>query len=562
MFTVKDFLSLPSFQEFEIISGHKGLTNTIASVNIMDNPDAIDWFSVGELLLTSGYFFANNSQLQDKIMHQLKSINCPALCIKPQRYLGTIPENMRILSNELDLPIIQLSYGFSFSKIMTRVNEELTGKYDLINRQSIDIAAVFFELSLYGGGLEDIAKTLCQLTDSTVMLSDENWNILHNEPTSESPFFNNPSGSSPTQPLEFLKSITDSLPYNLHQIQKPIVRSYEIDHVAIHFIFMPVYFHDVHYGYIIVCNRHNILSESTTIVLEQGAMTFALERIKNDQIIRARNRVRRDFLEELITGQIPSKEILQTLAEEHDINLSLSYVAVVFSLTFQNSYLIDDLMLKNQEENKQLKSLLSYLDRQGGIHGETSLYFSKKNKIIFLLGLNKELTSQAIKKRIEIKIKSLTERFPTIGIQAGIGQTVSHLFNIKSSYKEASETIKMLEQNHQIVVGHHDDFLVQHLLLYNLPEEKMITFIEKVLGPLLSPKNSHPLEFLESLEGLIHNRMNLAETARALFIHRNTLLYRKEKLEEILQLDFKDNEDLLKIDLALRFYKYMSEKKV
>ena len=52
MLTVRKFLELPAFQELKIVSGFQGLDNVISSVNIMDNPDALDWFSPGELLLT------------------------------------------------------------------------------------------------------------------------------------------------------------------------------------------------------------------------------------------------------------------------------------------------------------------------------------------------------------------------------------------------------------------------------------------------------------------------------------------------------------------------------
>ncbi|MGO1356085.1 MAG: PucR family transcriptional regulator ligand-binding domain-containing protein [Alkalibacterium gilvum] len=83
MLTVKRFLELSPFYELKILSGHNGLDNIITSGNIMDNPDAIDWFSVGELLLTSGYFFKDSPELQNNIMKQLKDLNCPALCIKP-----------------------------------------------------------------------------------------------------------------------------------------------------------------------------------------------------------------------------------------------------------------------------------------------------------------------------------------------------------------------------------------------------------------------------------------------------------------------------------------------
>lgn len=75
MLTVRKFLELPVFSEFKIVSGINGLDNVISSVNIMDNPDALDWFSPGELLLTSGYFFKDSVEMQNQVVRQLRSIN-------------------------------------------------------------------------------------------------------------------------------------------------------------------------------------------------------------------------------------------------------------------------------------------------------------------------------------------------------------------------------------------------------------------------------------------------------------------------------------------------------
>lgn len=86
MLTIRQFLKLSSFIDLKLLAGEKGLDHIITSVNIMDNPDALDWFSPGEMLVTSGYFFKDSKEAQEKVMKQLKNINCPALCIKPKRY--------------------------------------------------------------------------------------------------------------------------------------------------------------------------------------------------------------------------------------------------------------------------------------------------------------------------------------------------------------------------------------------------------------------------------------------------------------------------------------------
>ena len=119
MLTINQFLKIPEFNEFKLVThtSEASLENSISAVNIMDNPDAIDWFSPGELLLTSGYFVKDDFAKQKIAMHKLKNINCPAICIKPHQYLKTISEEMIALAEVLDLPIIELPYGLSFSKI-------------------------------------------------------------------------------------------------------------------------------------------------------------------------------------------------------------------------------------------------------------------------------------------------------------------------------------------------------------------------------------------------------------------------------------------------------------
>ena len=111
MLTVNDLLHLEPFKEFKMISGFEGIHNRISSVNIMDNPNALDWFAPEEVLISSGYFFQDDENMQEKILRQLKLINCPALIIKPFSYLGKVPDNMLTLSNELQLPIIEMPYG-------------------------------------------------------------------------------------------------------------------------------------------------------------------------------------------------------------------------------------------------------------------------------------------------------------------------------------------------------------------------------------------------------------------------------------------------------------------
>lgn len=56
-------------------------------MNIIENPDAFDWLTPNELLLTTGYIFQDDEELQNKIIQELSKVNCAGLVIKMRRYL-------------------------------------------------------------------------------------------------------------------------------------------------------------------------------------------------------------------------------------------------------------------------------------------------------------------------------------------------------------------------------------------------------------------------------------------------------------------------------------------
>ncbi|WP_264737661.1 helix-turn-helix domain-containing protein [Cytobacillus firmus] len=62
-----------------------------------------------------------------------------------------------------------------------------------------------------------------------------------------------------------------------------------------------------------------------------------------------------------------------------------------------------------------------------------------------------------------------------------------------------------------------------------------------------------------TLENFFINNLNLTETSKAMFIHRNTLIYRMEKIKEILNTDLKHSEELLRIQIALKIFRILKK---
>ena len=102
------------------------------------------------------------------------------------------------------------------------------------------------------------------------------------------------------------------------------------------------------------------------------------------------------------------------------------------------------------------------------------------------------------------------------------------------------------------------DLSVYRLLLQIEHNPEMIAFQEEVLGALIAHENS--MELLRTLEAYFEHNGNLSQTAEAMYIHRNTLLYRMERIAEITNLDLNDPENRLALQLALRIQRMTGPK--
>lgn len=560
MLTVRKFLELPAFHEFKIVAGIEGLDNVISSVNIMDNPDALDWFSPGELLLTSGYFFKDSYEIQDRVVRQLRSINCPALCIKPKRYLGNIPQNIILLADELNLPVIELPYGIPFSKISNIIREEISGNYDILNKKSLDIHQAFFKISLQGGGVSKISKALSEMISNPVILMDKFFNIINWSDIEENPYPLKDYLDNDSNNTIIDTKYINSLPPEFELLQKPLARQLDIGENTIDTVIAPVYIQNIHYGYILVWKTVKDLSDIDYIALEHSTMSFALERIRNNEIERTKNRIRRDFLDELLMGKITDIENLKYLCDIHRININLSYAPVVFSLDF-HGHEEYDLIEKKRYEDVKVLEVLNFLDNFGNNKPYVIHCLSIHGQIIVLIGFRKEAFDggiQSIKTLCYEIVEEAESNLDGITIHAGIGGTSKNLMDLHHYFNQALEALRLVKKGpSQKKICHFDDFVVHNFLEENISNIDMRKFFENTLGELYKYDKENGTELILTLEAWIENNLNIAKTSRYLYAHRNTVLYRIDKISSILNSDLKDANELLKYQLALKIYRLL-----
>ncbi|MBQ3140789.1 MAG: helix-turn-helix domain-containing protein [Clostridia bacterium] len=138
----------------------------------------------------------------------------------------------------------------------------------------------------------------------------------------------------------------------------------------------------------------------------------------------------------------------------------------------------------------------------------------------------------------------------------GIGTAVVGIRELARSYKEAQvamEVGKVFDNGEQIV---RYDHLGIARLLYQLPRNSCEMFLKEVFRK--DTLESLDSETLFTIDMFFENNLNVSETARKLFVHRNTLVYRLDKIKKITGLDLRELDHAIVFKVALMVRKYLN----
>ena len=145
-------------------------------------------------------------------------------------------------------------------------------------------------------------------------------------------------------------------------------------------------------------------------------------------------------------------------------------------------------------------------------------------------------------------------------VVVGIGTTVDNLKDLARSFKEAQTALevgKVFDTEKTIVA--YDNLGIARLI-YQLPTTLCETFLREIFkrGSI----DSLDQETLFTIQRFFENNLNVSETSRKLFVHRNTLVYRLEKIKKITGLDLREFDHAIVFKIALMVNRYLKSNPV
>lgn len=194
-------------------------------------------------------------------------------------------------------------------------------------------------------------------------------------------------------------------------------------------------------------------------------------------------------------------------------------------------------------EKDQNPVILSHIESRIVKGRSDILYLVKDHKLYLLFHQLKQA-------KLEERFVKLIEQY---GVYCGVSTVFTSLTN-RQAYAQQAElahkTAKLLEQSSCCLSF--PEVLAESLLLQPVKDFLPENIIPKMLQSLISYDQSHETELAKTLETYLYQRNDINKTASALHIHRNTLIYRLNKIRDLTEADIDDPETAWLLQLVFR----------
>lgn len=519
------------YRKTNVLAGESGLSNEVLNVTITDAPDAFPWYRTGDFIVTTGYPFTSNKDWKEGLWDFLNEVvkrGGAGIGIKMGRYIPYLPDRVIKFADQNHFPILELPGEPSWTDIIvpaiTEINKQQ--KYEL--EMTHKVYKRFQTLLKNGSSLEELAELLENFMDCPVTIYIRAFNLIVNTSGVE---------LSQGKVEEIISGITAAP-----------------DHTA-----RTIYTHredfTVRWNYnasrlvstVFVWGLNAPLSAWKKAALEQMAIITSVETERLRTIANTYQHFRNDFLDTLLSEHTLKREVILRRAKEVDWEMKDRYKVVILDCPEDNTNEGD-----LPESQRKLNILGDFTNELRWLLPKTLTGLDSQNHLILLV------TEDVDEGTISKNLKLMAERLKIKIIVGGLGRT-SELESLNSSYKEALLALKVAEteaqgaprKDMQLWMSDFARLDVERILFSEDPRSESEKLVKEYLHKVIEYDEKNGGEILTTLKTFINNNANYDATAKVMFVHKNTVRYRINKIRKLTTLDPDKMKDLMLLQLAV-----------
>ncbi|CAC9830022.1 MULTISPECIES: PucR family transcriptional regulator [Enterococcus] len=531
-----EVLALPRFSDLQLLSSHSNLTQPLESVEITETPDVADFIPKNVMILTTAMIYKDDQEKLKPFIDSLKQAECTALGIKVGRFLDEISPEIVAYASAVDLPLIKIPSTQPLGGLLHEIvgylrdskTEQMSVAFDIQKRFSTllmqDVDATRF--------IAEFAKIL---NAPIILLSPWQQVIAHSNY-----FYGNQKSAE-----FFIEQLSKDHFQQLAQ-EKKIFRLQDERQENIQVAGFPIRVNDYFPYYLLVLSPEQIPYPISEFAIDQAILVLTFMLFKNQKIAESFEHLKTDFLDRLLDTHQEAlskhQNWLELWKNYRLINSDYYQLAIVYGVTKPEN----ETHIRYQQAEGQL--IFQWLKEQlPEILPDVAL-FKLKNQ-------NKSILIFQSKKNDHLMIlQNLAERLQQalpITIRFALGNAYENLKDLPNSYIEASSTLEasLHAQKPATVQLFHPKGLAG--LFEKIGTEDVEYFCQQQLKELAYPTEPTLQELRKTLKVFLDFNCEITKTANALYLHRNTIKYRMNQCEKLLDTSIQEPETSLLLRVAL-----------
>lgn len=523
-FTVQELVALALPPDARTLAGHAALNRAVSWVVATPAVDCAARLSAGDFAIVLppylGDLPSQVARLAQNEIAALAVLGEPASAVihaaeQASLALIALPALANVRRIERTALTLLLDHNASMEQRAAQLYQQLT----ILSAENVGLAAM----------AELIGKT----TGKMVLIQDKRLSIIA--------AFSAPEISAPRAEIEAWVTLSDNLAENLRDRKRAaqnagvVEQSLPIENLAR--LIVPIIAKGMARGFLSLVAPRDAFHLFDRSATEKSAAACALEMAKVKAVSEAEKRVRGNFVDALLAGSLTPPEAVRWAKRNR------------YDPDGRHAAIIVDWSKKEHPSYRRLETLVHGLAHN--FH-TVVLTQARENEVVIFARLEPRQGVESARSLAEnIRRQAVTE-FANDPLAIGIGRPVDALIGLRDSYREARQALLMarrLAEPHPLYFGELNVYRLLFQLEYS-PE--LASFCQETIGTLIEYDRAQGTDLVETLNAYFARKGNLSATAEALFVHRNTLIYRMERIREISGLDLDNPETRLSIQLALR----------
>ncbi len=519
---VKDVLTFGGLKNAKLVAGAGGIENEVESISVLEVAESAigRWVLKNQLYITSFYAIQSNVEMQKVVIKTLVDSKCCGLVLcHINLWVKKIDPEVIDLCNQLNFPLIVADSDVSYVEILNPIIERLM-KINMADTQlMLSAQNKLIDIVATNDQLEDIFRSITSIFKSEISFYDLDNNCI---------FANSYCSSDTIVKIEgYLKDSCYSL---FAELNNNSFATKTIDGKS--WIVYPIKAVGVFYGFVVALDSFDN-QEIAQNLIKNIAKMCTLIYTKKSRIKEMEEIYVQDYINDLITWNFRNDDV--AIKSGLDLGWDIrnkSYLTIININSIQEYLFCKEV---KDIQNYVKKYLYPLIVQEVKSYNPSNLIGYRSDMIFILVEKTEKLDEENTETALANKILNICSKYFQGSVSIGISDYISDFTKIPVSYVEATNAAilgrKFFGENK--VIKYPDlGFL---LLLKEIKKTKHAKkIIEYLLQPLITYDRLNNTDLVDTLECLLENNMDTAKVSEALFLHKNTVSYRKSKIIEIL----------------------------